>query len=200
VLCARVHLRARRPSDILFPNEQNIPWGYGGCDRNCFANEPPGSSICYPLRETARVFVDFPWTVVKDDPQDEIFYSSCFRADSKTEFDGVQCGDLCRPPQTTPDWKFADKCITCQKAWESMNATIPDWSLASKCEMCDGLRPDVTPYDPPLPPPPPQAPAPPASPPTPPFTPPIPQRPPPLPPPPPSPPLLGGRVAKVELG
>ena len=31
----------------------------------------------YPLREVSRVFVDFPWTVVPDDPSDEIFYSTC---------------------------------------------------------------------------------------------------------------------------
>ena len=81
------------------PEEQNIPWGHGGCDRNCFANEPPGSSICYALRETSRVFVDFPWTVVPDDPHDEIFYSTCFRTDSAKEFDGPTCGPVCAPPK-----------------------------------------------------------------------------------------------------
>ena len=38
------------PPDIDFPDEQNIPWGIGGCDRDCFANEPPGSFVCYAIR------------------------------------------------------------------------------------------------------------------------------------------------------
>ena len=87
---------------MKFSSEQNIPWGFGGCDRNCFANEPAGSSICYPLREQSRVFVDFPWTVVPDDPEDEIFYSSCFRQDSWRTFKGHTCGEECRPPVQTP--------------------------------------------------------------------------------------------------
>ena len=67
------------PPDLAFPNEQNIPWGVGGCTRGCFANEPAGSSICYGLREMGSRAVEAPWDIVRDDPRDETFYSTCYR-------------------------------------------------------------------------------------------------------------------------
>ena len=57
------------PPDLAFPNEQNIPWGVGGCTRGCFANEPAGTSVCYGLRERGTRAVEAPWDIVRDDPR-----------------------------------------------------------------------------------------------------------------------------------
>ena len=168
------------PSEVTFPGEQNIPWGVLDCTRDCFANEPAGTSICYGLRETSLRAVETPWDVIQDDPRDEVFYSTCYRKAFPKTFDGPRCEDDCVAPPPYAKWRFGDRCLSCDDALTAANTSLPpDWSLADKCSMC--IRPEITPYEPPSPPPNPEPPAPPFPPPSPPAL-------PPSPPPPPSPP------------
>ena len=153
------------PPRILFPDEQNIPWGTNDCTPECFADEPAGSKICYGLREYNARAVDPPWDLAQDDPTDEVFYSTCFRVTFPWAFDGPRCGADCETPPRPPPWRFGEHCLSCANAERAQNATLPDWTLADKCTMCH--RPEVTPYNPPPPPPPPAPPAPPSPPPPP---------------------------------
>ena len=169
------------PSEVAFPDDQNIPWGLNDCTKECFAGEPDGSSICYGLRETSQRDVEAPWTIILDDTRDEVFYSTCFRKESPKAFDGPRCEEDCVPAPPSTPWRYGDACISCEAArlFDSGNVTLPDWRTADTCEMCS--RPEITPYDPPSPPSP-------ASPPSPPLPPPAPPSPPPAPAPPPAPP------------
>lgn len=170
------------PPDVIFSSVQNIPWGTNDCTRECFANEPPGTKICYGLRELNARSVDSPWDIVDDDPTDEIFYSTCFRLSFPWAFDGPRCEEYCETPLPLAPWRFGEQCITCGDAERAQNASVPDWTLADTCVMCH--RPDIVRHAPPTPPPPPLPPTPPP----PPSPPPAPISPPPSPPSPPLPP------------
>ena len=106
------------PPEVLFPEDQNIPWGVNDCTRECFENEPVGTRICYGVRESPdyRRAVEAPWEIAADDPTDEVFYSTCFRKNDVWAFDGQPCGDDCITPRSTPAWRFGERCLTCDDA------------------------------------------------------------------------------------
>ena len=68
--------------------------------------------MCYGLRGTSTKNVEEEWTVVDRDPEDEIFYSTCYRRNPARAFAGPACGEECygagaaAPP---PPWRFEER-------------------------------------------------------------------------------------------
>ena len=95
-------------------------------------------------------------TVVDRDPEDEIFYSTCYRRNPVRAFAGPACGEECygagaaAPP---PPWRFEERCVSCDDAAaNALPSAVPHWSLATDCEVCH--RDDVGAAQPEPPPPP----------------------------------------------
>ena len=88
------------------------------------------------------------WTITAD-PSDPVFYSSCyFYGPLQRTFKGPSCGAACEPKPASSisnaEWKFADKCISCELATQSAKADllkVPKWSLSDTCRRCDA--PDI---------------------------------------------------------
>ena len=158
---AVVVVPAALPPLVQLGSETNVPWGQGNCNAACLAGEPAGSSVCYGLRGTSTKSVEEEYTVVERDPEDEVFYSTCYRRRTGYAFHGPSCGAECRAStddaQSTAAWRFAEQCITCDDAARNAQQTaVPHWELAQSCTMCS--RPDAPPPSPlssplPLPPP-----------------------------------------------
>ena len=114
----------------------NVPWGNGGCGTTqaaFVAAEPAGSSVCYGFTPGAEPIVGEPWTVVDDDPEDETFYSTCYR--KLTSFTFADGGNpLVAGPTPPVPWRYGDYCIACGDV-----TTAPltgHWKLADTCTMC----------------------------------------------------------------
>ena len=154
-------------------SRQNIPWGVKNCREGCSDQQPAGTSICFGVDVTSTGRdVSEDWLVADDDPEDEVFYSTCYRRVGGRAFDGPAHTSAFPPPP--PAWSFGSSCIACPDAVRNANLTssggpsvrprmqVPFWQLANECQMC--FRPEVAaiPSYLPSPPPPPPSPPPPA--------------------------------------
>ena len=126
------------PASANVAGGMNIPWGIGNCDRKYFANEPPGTKICYPIvvygnRENAEQKQQVELT----DTEDEVWYSTCYQRSFKRSF-SVECGAQCKP-SVAKEWRFGDSCISCADAIRNADfRVVPHWKLASpaSCRAC----------------------------------------------------------------
>ena len=98
--CSAVNVvPAEPPNGIKFATDLNVPWGEGNCDRAAFlAAEVAGSSVCYAFKPQGSREVEEAWTVSDTDPEDQVFYSTYYRAVDGRTFDGPTCGADCAPP------------------------------------------------------------------------------------------------------
>ena len=99
--------------------------------------------------------------MVDDDPEDEVFYSTCYRRVAGYAFDGDACGEECYGAslQSQPlEWRFGEQCVDCETAAANALPGVPDWQLATSCAVCHrpavGAAAPDTPPPPALPPPP----------------------------------------------
>ena len=84
------------------------------------------------------------WTVTAD-PRDPVFYSSCYvYGPLARTFKGASCGAACAPKvdafSSNVEWKFADKCISCELAKQASKTPLkfpPKWSLSETCRRCE---------------------------------------------------------------
>jgi len=104
-------------------------------------------SICYPLKMNAdRGRGNPPWTIIKDDAEDAVWYSSCFKKDTGWKFVGnPPCPACTGIVKTTPKWRYGDYCISCndQKALSTLPPAsiaypVANYTVAERCEMCQG--------------------------------------------------------------
>lgn len=128
----------------------NIPWGTGNCQRKYFANEPAGTKICYPLSVYGtRDNAQDRFQVEEEDPEDEVWYSTCYNMAKKRNFD-TPCGTQCQP-NMVKKWRFGDQCISCADATRnSIYTNVPHWELAdsSNCHACWAPLSDAPPFRP----------------------------------------------------
>ena len=119
----------------------NIPWGVGNCHAGCLANEPNGSKVCYPLRVYGkRANAEQEWTTSPDDPEDEIFYSTCYVNTPSRIFDDVTCSATQCLPATLGGWRFGDRCAPCEIAEHNKDPrVVPHWVVApvGSCSECE---------------------------------------------------------------
>ena len=122
------------------------------CDLEKFAEYYPeayarnDTLVCYWVTEadSSNAEVDSPWTVVDDDPEDPVFYSTCYQKQSSWEFVGNPACPACEKPQVgSTRWKYGERCVSCAAAEHyayisSYNLTVaPWWEFTDDCENCD---------------------------------------------------------------
>jgi len=77
---------------------------------------------------------------VRNDPEDPIFYSTCYTLQEPKSFSNGKC-DLCEEGQTTtessPVWDWGGKCVSCETATSPWDVMMPRfWELSNDCEKC----------------------------------------------------------------
>ena len=128
------------PSSTNIAATLNIPWGIGNCKKSCFASEPVGTQICYPLRTYGRrANAEQDWTVVPDDPEDQVWYSTCYKSNPDRVYDGATCPASQCVASVAEEWRFGDRCTTCAStSANAIAAAVPNWAVADvgSCEQC----------------------------------------------------------------
>jgi len=129
------------PSSVAIDNV-NIPWGSKNCDQTMAAQYDEGTLVCYGLKDkpskTGNPDVGYPWTVVDSDPEDPIFYSTCYTRQSSWTFEGFDSGTT-KPQSSVISYKVGDKCLSCRDVERIKNLKFkqaPWWKLASECQKC----------------------------------------------------------------
>ena len=99
------------------------------------AGEPAGSSVCYGIEvvESSELDVSEAYRVIGDDPQDEVYYSTCLTKRALTGFDLLPPSGP-PPPVPPAPWRVGERCLSCEVA-EAAPLT-GYWELAERCEMC----------------------------------------------------------------
>lgn len=106
------------------------------CDWKSFA---PTSSVCYPVRIGPAPIVGPPYKVVAD-PEDSVFYSTCYR--KKPGWSFAQTCSKCKPPALKGVNKFGftqQSCVTCRDMYTNQSPlAAPVWTMDNVCFSCDG--------------------------------------------------------------
>ena len=96
---------------------------------------------CYGVLAEQPNDVGEPWTTSLD-PQDPIFYSTCYVLAEERGFTGPTCGNACKAKGFVQDasWRFSDRCISCETlaSTSKLESTkVPHWILsAGACVNC----------------------------------------------------------------
>ena len=118
----------------------NVPWSAGaGCVAASYAPggpEPPDSSVCYGFvpAELDPGLPTEPFRVAADDPEDEVFYSTCYKKRRKPLDLGGPSPPPPAPPTTPAPWAFGDHCLSCEDA--ELARSTGFWQLAETCVLC----------------------------------------------------------------
>ena len=90
------------------------------------------------LRGTSTKNVEEEWTVVDRDPEDEIFYSTCYRRNPRARSrPRVRRGVLRRGRCGAAAAVALRGALRCDDAAaNALPSAVPHWSLATDCEVC----------------------------------------------------------------
>merc|ERR1712062_405494 len=100
--------------------------------------------VCYTFKENTPTYDGFNietediWIIRDNDPADPIFYSTCYRRDSKRVFEGNADCPLCeKKVPTSLKWQINDQCLSCEDATASLDEnTVKFWETTKICEKC----------------------------------------------------------------
>lgn len=132
--------------------DAKVPWQAKSGSKFCKHNKLPSNvdentMVCYgmvPGKPTDPAFnpeTEDNWYVRDEDPEDPIFYSSCYRLEVKREFVGNVACPLCEGTAAAnpPRWQIGDQCLSCSDALKSKNLTVTEvelWKTSNVCEKC----------------------------------------------------------------
>lgn len=135
----------------LFGDRVGIPWAGGmngmmggGCDKNIFEGLSRDARVCYGLVARQPNNTHSMYSVT-DDPEDPLFYATCFIKRSQWAFD-LSLGNSTTIVAVPPPWNYAGKCVDCME-WKAAqeNFNVPFWKIPSNCVNCDtAVLPPVT--------------------------------------------------------
>jgi len=127
------------PTTAIFPGMFNSGTSHlpTGCTTTGMAST---SSVCYSLRIGDPPIVGPPYKVVYD-PEDPVFYSTCYRKKPGWVF--AQTCPACIPPVLPVTNKFGynvqESCITCRDMYTNQSPLpTPFWNITEECFACDG--------------------------------------------------------------
>lgn len=140
--CAAVNIvPLKNPKEVFHQDDVNIPWNDQNCDEWNKDRYSDDTLVCYgfiPLPpKGANKDVDGFWTVVDNDPEDAIFYSTCYRNEPTWTFEGFTAPTESQPPMIS--WKVGDKCLSCDNVKENSKSsfnTLNWWEITDECEKC----------------------------------------------------------------
>jgi hypothetical protein len=98
--------------------------------------------VCYSLLPRTATDV-IPEYVVSLDPEDPIFYSTCYLREKNIEFEGYTYdpnadNSTTKNTNSFAPWRFYDKCISCNdQLLNTRSDLIPKWTLSPVCINCD---------------------------------------------------------------
>jgi len=125
----------------LFSNRVGIPWTspngmMRGCDRGTFEGLGRNAKVCYGVNPRQANNTHSMYSVT-DDPEDPLFYATCFIKRSQWAFD-LSLGNTTVIIPVPPAWNFGGKCVDCME-WKASqeNFNIPTWTLPTQCVNCD---------------------------------------------------------------
>ena len=80
------------------------------------------------------------YTVIDDDPEDEIFYSTCYKKVPLSGFDLLPPTGPAPPPPPVPPapWRVGDRCLACADV--DTSPVTGYWRLSAECEMCSRVE------------------------------------------------------------
>lgn len=121
----------------------NIPWKSTKCDQTMASQYDEGTLVCYglkykPAKKGGNPDVGYPWTVVDSDPEDPIFYSTCYTYQKSWSFEGFDSGSA-KPQSSVVSYKAGDQCISCRdvdRIKKLKFKEVPWWKLAKECSKC----------------------------------------------------------------
>jgi len=129
------------PESVAF-DEVNIPWNNDKCTKKMAEGYDYGTLVCYGLKEKpdphGNPDVGYPYTVVDNDPEDPIYYSTCYTMNTNWVFDGFD-GSTTKPQPSILSYKVGDKCISCKdidRISKTKMQVVPWWKTANECEKC----------------------------------------------------------------
>jgi len=125
----------------------NIPWGRANkqrCDKTLLTGkEDENTLVCYGLQpnlpKRANPDVDTLWTIIDDDPEDPIFYSTCYVQTTEIVFDGFIPNPTEKPHPAPINYKVADMCLPCAAVDgipQLEEYEVPRWKLTRECKKC----------------------------------------------------------------
>jgi len=128
------------PSTAKFPGMHQAGTSHLPSTATCaIAGMDPTSSVCYEVRIGDAPIVGPPFKVVSD-PEDPVFYSTCYR--KKPGWTFQQSCPACVPPVLKPTNKFGftqQSCVTCRDMYTNQSPLVtPFWVMAPDCFACDG--------------------------------------------------------------
>jgi len=128
----------KNPSGVTHFDSVNTP-ASTKCDRLTSVKED--AMVCYgvkPIENSKQNDdVDELWTVIPDDPEDPIFYSTCYNLQQGWTFQGYQSSSS--PQQAPISQKVGDQCLTCSdvdKIKSLKTSQVPAWKIATECTKC----------------------------------------------------------------
>jgi len=128
------------PSTAKFPGMHQAGTSHLPSTATCvIAGMAPRSSVCYEVRIGDAPIVGPPFKVVSD-PEDSVFYSTCYR--KKPGWTFQQSCASCVPPVLKPTNKFGltqQSCVTCRDMYTNQSPLVtPFWVMQPDCFACDG--------------------------------------------------------------
>lgn len=136
------------------PLDANVPWQAKGGSKRCKHNQLPGSVnenslVCYgfipsdPEDPAFNSETETQWYIRDTDPEDSIFYSSCYRQLQRREFEGNPECPACEGESAVNQvkWQIGDKCLSCEdveaaQSADSVFSEVKLWDVSNVCDKC----------------------------------------------------------------
>ena len=119
-------------TDIYVPWNLNTTAPYADA---FLANASSDRYLCYNLLPTVPTDTIDEFTT-STDPEDPIFYSTCFYKFSGNTFDDYATPDT--NAKVDVPWKYQSQCIDCaSQSINSAGSVTPKWKIADTCTNCD---------------------------------------------------------------
>lgn len=122
---------------VKFPGMHQA--GTSHLPQDCLPRDTSGMNeddlLCYMIQSGDPPEVGPAYKIMYD-PEDPVFYSTCYNKQAAWEF--KQTCTSCRPAAPQPGFKFDRHCISCYDMKMNMNPeAVPRWTISDKCEHCD---------------------------------------------------------------
>merc|ERR1719320_199329 len=136
------HSKGKHPHSKHPHSSKNSQSGHAGCESLTAKASDPDAMVCYNVKpqqaSTDNPEVDSLWTIIPDDPEDPIFYSTCYNYVQGWNFEGFTKPGV---PQPKPiEEKVGDRCLSCSDI-DTINGLslrqVPLWRTIDECAKCN---------------------------------------------------------------
>mmetsp|Transcript_7216 Transcript_7216/g.8152 ORF Transcript_7216/g.8152 Transcript_7216/m.8152 type:complete len:1138 (-) Transcript_7216:198-3611(-) len=140
ITCGGVNVVPRWNPKEVSPDlvgESNLPFSHRLCNEQQFMGADDDTMVCFGVtpRQPNNTFSE--WTVSMD-PQDPVFYSTCYLKQASYLFEqAFEEVDTDSTKQNPIPWHYGGKCISCEdRAKAAFSSDVPRWKIQDHCEPC----------------------------------------------------------------